>query len=298
MQEIYSWIEDSVMRRLRSLKPQSPLFFITIYSLSAKTPPFHRQVTSYKKTKTASLGPLPFKDRKTSALALVDAYQNHIIYNAEWRVILYFLLLVIYHNSKHFIIIGRTKKQHGSGDAKHQLHACHSSFFPSLYDFSADTKDLLSPNQNAVFDHTDFEENNNMTVCAPRAVNEVDQFFEGIYHTSIYRKKALAILNHVSTGRLHPEKGMKFFFAIMKQAMAEARLAIETQGKTKKAYRAIVFLQEKGTFLDATQALNLRKQFIQKIIRRAPGESKKSAYQRTRKELLDSSYHPEWFGKF
>ena len=253
-----------------------------------------RKITSYRTTKTPSLGPLPFSKKNASLLTWIHIYRHHIEYHATWRVRLYFLMLVLYHNSKRFITIGRTCKQHGVGIAKYELDACHSSLFPRVIDYSPDnTVEFLSQKQQSIFDGTAFDDMNNMTVCAPKTVNLVDCYLEDRMHGRTYRKRLLAILNQVSIGNLTPEQGMHFFFLVMQRAFIEMRrVAAKVKGPKKRdALLKVIAHQERGTFENATESLHLSTPFFKKTLHQK-NEPAYTAYDRTRKELLKNKYRP------
>src|SRR3989338_5853270 len=93
----------------------------------------YRHVYPYGSYPTPSKGDIGLLPKSASVLDWVNKYEKNIVYHATWRVHLYFLLLVVYHNQKRIIQIGHTELQHDVGIAPY-LQACHSSFFPDLID--------------------------------------------------------------------------------------------------------------------------------------------------------------------
>lgn len=273
------------MRRL-----QSPFMTDIAFSFFSRNY-YHRRRTSYKSRPlfVPSREPLPLL--RGNLYNTIWRYKNHILYHAEWRVKLFLLLCIAYYKMGYYITVGSTEIQHGIGNADYDLQACHSSFFPRVVDISPKIEFIST---SSIIDHTKFNHINNMTVCAPALVNQVDLFFTGRQGNSIYRKYALSILNQVSNGKYDPFVGLGYFLKVMDCAFSnrDAFIRQEPNRYRRRAFKSIFGLQRKGTFDRTTYSDTLipRKSFWNEFLERRRYETDEKMFKRVQKEMLKHKY--------
>ena len=281
------------MRRFLHERPQS-CFLITpqvfSYLLSYRHRHHGRHVYAYGSYPTPSKGNVGLLPKSASTLAWVNKYEENIMYHAAWRVHLYFLLLVVYHNQQRIIQMDSTELQHGVGIAPF-LQACHTSLFPSLVDYSIkDHRKNRQQTQTSIIDNSFLNDWNNMTVTCPEISNRFDTFLEGRGSGSLFRKQLLFILNACSLGVYEPHDALKFFFMQVGIALKEKREFIEKfhSINKKRAAKRVIFLQEKGMFSLASRVNHSpNMDVIDKVLQwdRQSG-TRSAAYLRTQQILL------------
>lgn len=218
------------------------------------------------------LGPLP---KNATEFEKIQQYESNIIYHGQWRSILFFLTLLAYHEQKRIVNIDKTYLQHGYGPFP-GLHGCHTALFPTLIDFQPGE---IKTKKSSIIHDSFLLHWNNMTVCCPETVNDVDAFFEGGNTPSMYRKNLLSIISYVSLGFHDPLIGLQMYYHIIEKACADSFAFIEKQETSdlKKAVTHAIALEREGML----EPINYNR-----IIERQPHERLFSAYARTQRKLL------------
>lgn len=249
---------------------------------------YYRNVYPYGFYPTPSKGDLGLLPKGASTLDWVNKYEKNIIYHATWRVHLYFLLLVAYHNQQCIIQIDTTELQHGMGIAPH-LQACHSSLFPSLVDHNIQDN-IKDHKHTSIIDDSFLNDWNNMTVACPVISNRFDTFLEGRGPGSQLRKTLLFCLTACSLGSCEPLDALRVFFLTMAAALEDKYKFIERfdSDDEKRAARRVMFLQHRGMFslgspVQYIPDINVFENILQ---RNRHAESRAAAYARTQKILL------------
>lgn len=276
------------MRRLpwmRGLRFSSDPSLITRHLFCYR---YERHVYAYGSYPTPSKSRRRLLGRSASTLDWVEEYSQHIKYHARWRVYLYFLLLVAYHNQHRIIQMHSTRLQYGFGSPN--LPACHSSLFPRLVDYSMrrDTKNLRR--LTSIIDASFLEKWNNMTVTCPEISNRFDTFLEGSGSGSVLRKQLLFILTACSFGKYKPHTALKIFFMHMGVALKEKQRFVEKFDSIdeKRAAKRVISLQAKGMFSLVSPVYHSPdREVIARVLQWKRGsETLASAYTRTRRILL------------
>ena len=218
------------------------------------------------------LGPLL---KNATELEKVQQYEPNILYHGHWRSILFFLTLLAYHKQKRMVNIDKTFIQHGFGPFP-GLQGCHTSLFPTLIDFQPVE---IKIKKSSIIHDSFLLHWNNMTVCCPETVNNVDTFFEGSNTPSIYRKNLLAIISAVSFDFYDPLIGLQLYYHVIEKACADSFVFIKKQETPdlKKAVAHAIALEREGML----KPINYNR-----IIERQPHERLFSAYARTQHKLL------------
>lgn len=248
----------------------------------------YRNVYAYGAYPTPSKGDVGLLPQYASTLDWVNKYEKNIMYHASWRVHLYFLLLVAYHNQQCIIQIDSTELQHGMGIAPH-LQACHSSLFPNLIDHNI-KENFKNHQHTSIIDHSFLNDWNNMTVACPVISNRFDTFLEGRGSGSRLRKDLLFCLTACSLGSYEPFDALKMFFSLMAATLENRHKFIEKfdSDDEKRAAKRVLFLQQKGMFsLGSPVQYAPDRNVIENILQwDRQAESCASAYARTQKILL------------
>lgn len=219
----------------------------------------YRSIYRYDTYPTPSKTHIGLLPSGASTMDWVNKYEENITYHAKWRVFLFYLLLIAYHNQKRIIQIASTELQYGIGIAPH-LQACHTSLFPNLIDHSILHR-IKSCHETSIIDHSFMNHWNNATVVCPVISNRFDTFLEGRGSGSRLRKELLFVLNGCSLGCHTPLNALKLFYMHMDNALSHEKDFID-KFKTedeKCAARQVVFFQRNAMFSLASPICHLPK---------------------------------------
>jgi hypothetical protein len=232
------------MRRLYPQESTYQLYFSTCLIFSFLG---YRSIYRYGAYPTPSKDHIGLLPTGVSTLEWVNKYEENIAYHAKWRVYLYFLLLIAYHNQKRVIQIDSTELQHGVGIAPH-LQACHTSLFPNLIDGIVDKPG--GRHETSIIDQSFMNHWNNMTVVCPVISNRFDTFLEGRGSGSRLRKELLFVLNSCSFGCYTPLDALRLFYIHIEDALSHQKNffdKFETEDE-KRAAQRVVFFQKNSMF--------------------------------------------------
>ncbi|GEM_PF-5546909 len=209
------------------------------------------------------LGLLP---KNTSKRGWIEKYKDNIMYHAEWRANLFFLMLIACYKRQRLIQLASTKHQYGKGVWPY-IQACHSSPFPGLSD-----RDLyevrIRMRQTCLFNKSFLSHWNAMTVGCPVLVNEFDSFLEGRGAGSIYRKNLLIALNQCSLGVCNPMIGMQVFYWTMIMALNDRQIFLgKCEPWERSAAARVIALQKRGMFRHATRGYQPQKAFVKAVMK-------------------------------
>lgn len=189
--------------------------------------------------------------------------KEHLQEHAARRVDIYFYILVAVYQTQLQFKQSNTFLQHGKGrqasqNRRHLTHACHSSLFPTLVDYSKDKKNTGT---SSILSGTHFMDTMNATVELPVFANQLDSVLEGkIQHPSLFREKSLEILQIVAEGKLNPIEGLKEFLETAKNTFnllesgkpisqtGTSYLNRQTKGAPKQIKLKLLDTEKAGTF--------------------------------------------------
>jgi len=238
---------------------------------------FSRTVFSYEKLPHLSLGPPAINRSYQSDVAHIKAHEEDLAYHLRCNALLFFLILVLYHNQQRMVSIAPTDMQFGIGSKKRKEEAAHSTIIPSLRDCAPNKESITKFNESLLRQTPHFYHDNNMTVCLPTIVNQkIDRRIE-----REIRVKSVAIINFVSLKKLCPTKAIHIYLAILRQAMKKLTSELNKRRKTDQVQAQLLALenQRKGLY-------GINKHFIDQLLGRKRGESIKAALERVQRELL------------
>lgn len=267
------------MRQIRKLSTNPSLFRFFIPTLSQ----LDRKKYSYEKLAHLSLGAPENRRLHRSHLAHVKAYKTYLIYHFRCQILLFFWLLVLYHNAKRAVMIDTTELQFGKGSKKYREDAAHASILPSLRDYLP-CKDSIYCEKSLLENAKAFYDDNNMTVHLPAIVNrKIDRRVE-----ATMRKEAIALLNLVSLSKFSPCYAINCYINALDKATQSIRDHLNKQRKNDEIEALAEALKAKRS-----GKLHINRRFINLALNRQSGEPIKNALKRTQQELQETEHYRE-----
>ena len=173
--------------------------------------------------------PIASPDNDKKITSQITRQEKAIRFHAVNRVDIMLHILIAYYGTGLNVRVKYTEMQHGSCKGtkieRTFLHACHSSIFPSLFDYREG--DLIEPsegNRTSILHNTPFHDAMNVTVSLSEAVNQFDRKLEGNRGkastgelNSTYAKSSLEIINLVSHSKIGPIEGINQFLDLLEQ---------------------------------------------------------------------------------